>query len=138
MAIWIFFSFLLTACQPVSAIRVAELSRLNTSQKPKATELLWSPVDQEKILVLSGKVNFRGGEIFLLDTKTGEKDIFVQVERGDIGIRHWLPDGSAFIMTASSSTDGFEQGGAWEVKIDNKSFSYLGQYCPFAENFSKS
>ncbi|MBI5840806.1 MAG: PD40 domain-containing protein [Chloroflexi bacterium] len=115
----------LGGCRQSSQSSLVNVRRLVSLGKPPANEILWSPVNQNKILVSSGYVNFSGGENYVLNTETGEKQILAQTEYGFLAIRTWLPDGKSIIMAANKDTAGFEKGGLWEVSLEDNTFIFL-------------
>jgi Tol biopolymer transport system component len=120
-ALW---AILLSGCsqsaKSISTTRIAPLG------KPPAEAVLWSPIDQSKILVSSGNyLGFGKGEIYVLDIETKEKRIITKTEDGLLTARAWSPDGKNIIVSAFEDTLGFEQGGLWKVNLDNGSTTYL-------------
>ena len=92
--------------------------------KPPANEILWSPLDQNKLLVSSGYANFSGGEIYVLNMATGKKQVLAQADHGFLGIRTWSPDGKSIIIAADKNTTGFEQGGLWEIGLEDATTTF--------------
>ncbi len=113
------------SCSQSSKSSLVNITRLAQLGKPPAAEILWSPVDQNKLLVSAGYANYNGGENFILNLETGEKQVLAQADRGFLGIRTWSPDGNSIIMAVDRYTNGFEQDGLWEVNVIDGTSTFL-------------
>lgn len=113
------------SCSQSSKSSLASITRLAQLGKPPATEILWSPIDQNKLLVSAGYANYNGGENYILNLETGEKQVLAQADRGFLGIRAWSPDGNSIIMAVDIYTVGFEQDGLWKVNITDGASTFL-------------
>ncbi|GEM_PF-6243955 len=93
--------------------------------EPPAASVLWSPVDQNKILVSAADADFDEAEIYVLDMITKEKKIIALTERGFLSAKTWSPDGEHVIISAFRDTVGFELGGLWKLNIEDNSIEYF-------------
>jgi Tol biopolymer transport system component len=112
-------------CKPNSESNSVDIHLLSPLGKPPANTLLWSPIDQNKLLVSSGYANFTGGVIYILNNDTGEKQVLVQANQGSLDIRNWSPEGNSIIFSVDTGTTGFDQGGLWEMGVDDAAPSFL-------------
>jgi WD40 repeat protein len=112
-----FLAFSLGACIRAQQPGIADLHYLAPLGRPPANEILWSPEHENRILVSASYANFSGGEIFVLNTETGEKEVLAKAEYGLLSIRTWLSDGESIIIAANQETTGFEEGGLWELSL---------------------
>lgn len=112
-------------CDQRSQSSLVDIIRVAPLGAPPAKELLWSPVDQNQLLVSSGYANFSGGEIYVLNIKTGEKRVLARADYGSLAIRTWSSDGKNIIIAADKDTTGFEQGGLWEIAVEDTKLTFL-------------
>jgi WD40 repeat protein len=115
----------ISSCSQLSKSSLVDITRLAQLGKPPANEIMWSPVDKNKLLVSSGYANYSGGENYILNIETGEKYMFAQADRGFLGIRTWSPDGDSIVMAVDTYTKGFDQDGLWEVNIIDGTSTFL-------------
>jgi Tol biopolymer transport system component len=118
-------SCVISGCQKIPQSDIAPIDFLFPLGDPPANNILWSPVEPDKILVSAGYSNFSGGEIYIFDISQNKKQIIARSDSGFIGIRTWFPDGEAFIMSTTSATDIVDASGLWRVNLINNTFSYL-------------
>lgn len=113
------------SCSQSSKSSLVNITRLAQLGNPPAKGILWSPIDQNKILVSAGYANYNGGENYILNLETGKKQVLAQADRGFLGIRAWSPDGNSIIMSVDKYTTGFEQDGLWEVNVIDGTSTFL-------------
>jgi len=96
---------------------------------PFAQSIAWSPVDANKILVVSDAGMGRPGlvEVDILDVKTGHRDEVVKTE-GNIFQAVWAPNGKSILMLVGEVTKGFDPQGWWQVNLEDKSVKFLSNY----------
>lgn len=103
------------------AIFIAPLGR------PPIEYIMWSPVDQDQILITASEIGPGVGEIYVLDLSTHEKNLLAQTKDGDIWAVAWLPDGKKVIIAVSPGTAEFENDGYWIIDVSNHSRKYFGE-----------
>jgi Tol biopolymer transport system component len=116
-------AFLLLACLLSSCNRHAYekfegISYIAPVGSPPADYLVWSPVDPDKILVTASSVGFRSAQVYILDIATGDKQILIETESGDIWGESWSPDGRYILISIAADTEGYERGGLriWDTE----------------------
>ncbi|MGC1378630.1 MAG: hypothetical protein WA821_20530 [Anaerolineales bacterium] len=96
---------------------------------PEAQRIVWSPTDENKILVtVPPNLTNRGSEVYILDTQTGQKNILAKEQPGQLFEAKWTPDGRGTLILSAGSTPGFETAGWWKMDIENKSSEYLMEF----------
>lgn len=93
--------------------------------RPSAQSIVWSPTDGNKILVTAYETPQEPAEVYILDIKTGQKDVLVQQLPAYFFEAKWTPDGKHALILAENNTKGFEPSGWWMVDISTKSSEYL-------------
>ncbi len=93
--------------------------------RPPVQSIVWSPSDKDKILVTAFETPQEPAEVYILDIKTGQKDILAKQLPGYFFEAKWTPDGKHALILAENNTKGFEPSGWWMVNISTKSSEYL-------------
>jgi Tol biopolymer transport system component len=91
---------------------------------PPADVIAWSPVGN-KLLVTAGDVGMGRAQVYTLDIFTGEKDVLVNTEYGDIVASTWSPDGQYVLIVARKDSIGSGAAGLWKLDVKSKSLEYL-------------
>ncbi len=87
--------------------------------------IVWSPVDENKILVSAYETPLQPAEIYLLNIQTGEKEFLVgPVVNAQFIETKWMPSGNKVLILAVD-TSGFEPSGWWLVDVETKSAEYI-------------
>jgi len=94
---------------------------------PPVEFIIWSPVDQNQILVTASEIGQGRAEIYILDLSTNKKDVLAQTENGDMWAETWLPDGKKILIFVSPDTVEFEKGGYWLIDTSNHSLEFFGE-----------
>jgi Tol biopolymer transport system component len=92
---------------------------------PPADTLIWSPVNSDQILITAADVGFGDAQVFILNTKTGQKLLLAETKHGAIMGDGWSADGKRAVLRAFPNTVGFEQGGLWSFRTDGSSWEFL-------------
>jgi Tol biopolymer transport system component len=142
-------AFLLLACLLSSCNRHAYekfegVSYIAPVGSPPADYLVWSPVDPDKILVTASSVGFRSAQVYILDIATGDKQILMETERGDIWGESWSPDGRYILISIAVDTEGYERGGLriWDTEdgsheiLMEGNISYSADWSPTGEKIA--
>jgi Tol biopolymer transport system component len=90
-----------------------------------AQSVVWSPSDENKILIRAYETPFYPSEIYMLDIRNQEKDFLVGPLRNAQFIDiNWAPDGKKALILVVD-TIGFEPSGWWAIDVNNKSVEHL-------------
>ncbi len=88
---------------------------------PPIDYVIWSPIDQDEILVTASVLGPGNSEIYVLNISTKKKQILAQSKLGQIGAEAWTPDGERIIAFVNSETVEFKERGYWIIPIDGDS-----------------
>jgi TolB protein len=68
--------------------------------------------------VTGSSVGFRDVQVYILDIATGDKQILIETESGDIWGESWSPDGRYILISIENATKGYERGGLriWDTE----------------------
>jgi Tol biopolymer transport system component len=91
---------------------------------PPAQLIVWSPVENDEILVTAGNMG-PGGEVYIFDLETKKKTTLAKTDGGSFEEAVWTPDGQDIYIVSGDNTQGFEPRGWWKMDISNGSSEYL-------------
>lgn len=86
--------------------------------------IVWSPADENEILVTAGEVGQGPAEVYILDLQSGKKKSLAKTKYGDFVRSMWSPDGNRIYIIVRENSMGYEPGGLWVVNVDTGSTSY--------------
>lgn len=93
--------------------------------RPPAQSIVWSPTDEDMILVTAYETMQEPAEVYILDIKTGQKNVLAHQLPARLFEAKWTPDGKRALVLSGGDTIGFETPGWWMVDINNKLSEYL-------------
>lgn len=92
---------------------------------PPAQSIVWSPTDEDKILVAAYETPAEPSEIYILDIKTRQENVLAKQLPAYLLEAKWTPDGNYALILSGGDTTGFETPGWWKVDINNKSSEHI-------------
>jgi Tol biopolymer transport system component len=95
IALWIL--VLITACNPYT--NHEGVTFVAGAGKPPVDSIVWSPADINQVLVTSTDLNHFDNQLFILNTKTLNKNLLQKSDNGMIFGNGWSPDGKHILFT---------------------------------------
>lgn len=92
---------------------------------PSAQRIVWSPTDENKILVTAYETPNEPAEVYILDIATKQVDILLKQLPAYFFEAKWSLDGRHVLILVENNTKGFEPSGWWIVDIENKSSKFF-------------
>ncbi|MBI5932411.1 MAG: PD40 domain-containing protein [Chloroflexi bacterium] len=93
--------------------------------RPPIQKIIWSPSDENNLLILANETPIIPSEIYVLDIRTQEKKFLIEPLRNAQFVDvEWMPDGEKILLLVYDTT-GFEPSGWWSIDVNNKSVERL-------------
>ncbi len=94
--------------------------------RPPAQNIVWSPTDENKVLIAAYETPLQPAEVYILDIQTGQKEFLAgPLEPARFPEIEWMPDGKHALILSGTNTKGFEPPGWWSVNIDDKTLQFI-------------
>ena len=122
------FTSLLVGCTTSNQPSNNEVTLIASTGSPLVDSIVWSPNDENKILVTAGDVGLGRAEVYVLNIDTGEKQILAKTEHGDFVASIWAPNSNYALLLVRENTKGYEPGGLWILNMENLSSEYFGEF----------
>jgi Tol biopolymer transport system component len=123
----LFIAILLSGCSsPNPKQEVPGIKFISSrGDRPSAQSIVWSPIDENKVLIRADETPLQPAEVFIFDIQTGKKEsVSGPLVSAQFIDAKWMPDGRKAIILTVDTKD-FKPSGWWEVDINNKSAEYL-------------
>lgn len=88
---------------------------------PHATTLIWSPIDEAKILVSANDLMSHKSKVYIIDIQTKKKTTLVDASYGDVWGTAWLPSTKQVALSVFSATEGISDAGVWLINPEDNS-----------------
>jgi Tol biopolymer transport system component len=92
---------------------------------PPAQSIVWSPTNENKILVTAYETPAEPAEVYILDIQTKQENVLVKQLPAYFFEAKWTVDGKRTLILAENNTKGFEPSGWWTIDIEDKSSKYF-------------
>lgn len=92
---------------------------------PPAQSIVWSPTDENKVLVLAFEIGQWPADVYVFDLITGQTQVLAETNSGFFDEVVWAPDGKNVLILVGDNAHEFEPRGWWKVDIVNNSSEYL-------------
>jgi Tol biopolymer transport system component len=118
------FMILFTGCGSVE-INQKGITFFTLSKKDMPTEIVWSPIDKNIILVSVYAPGIIQAEVYLFDLETGQKSLLAESTKGNWFGVAWEVDGNYVLLNPAERTGDFTAPGWWLMNLKDKSLEYL-------------